>query len=497
MNSAGILVRTDAGPARGTGHSMRCLALAQLCVERGLSVAVAYAEMTSSQLARWEMERCSPIPIAVVPGSVEDADLTARLSRELDCEWVIIDGYQFGSAYQRQLKSHGSRVLCFDDYGHAEHYYADVVLNQNPYAADDTYAARDPITRVLIGSRYAVLRREFVQRAHERRRPVPATASRVLVTLGGSDPRNATKAVIESLRLLEAPLAIRVVVGGSGQSPNRSMHSSAFEEDSLQVIHDAVNVAELMAWAELAIAGAGTTAWELAFMGVPFLALVLADNQVQVADSLERLGIAINLGRPDALQAETLAEVLVRLLADHDARTRMSGAGQRLIDGYGGCRVLQALGLATLRLTKATERDARLIWEWANEPEVRRVSFASGQIPWETHQQWYSRTLSDPGSSIWIAYDAADEPVGQIRFESREGRMYVSVSVAAGRRGTGQARILIEEGLVQAAREFPGRRAHALIKRDNVASIRAFQRAGFTLAGEDTIDGHRAFHYVR
>ncbi len=499
MTGSGILVRTDASATLGTGHSMRCLALAQLCRDLGVPVALAYAESTASQRGRWKTEVCSVTPITALPGSAADADITAGLSRQLGCDWVVIDGYLFGAAYQRQLKTHGCQVLCVDDYVHTDHYYADVVLNQNAYADAERYNAREPDTRLLMGPRYALLRREFLHRAHDRRRSIPRNASRILATLGGGDPRNATAKVIDSLQRLGAvPLLVRVVVGGSHSRGESMESSSTSSRCPIEIIHDATNLADLMSWSDLAISGAGVTALELAFMGVPILTLVIAGNQLRAAESLDRHHVAMNLGPVESVGIDELATAVVRLANDHERRLRMSEAGQRLVDGYGAYRVLQSLGLATLRLARATERDSRVLWEWANEREVRRFSFHSDPIPWETHLQWFARKLSDPRSSIWIAYDADDEPVGQIRCDCTDDReLYVAVSVSLNRRGNGYGRKLIEEGLKQASKVFPGRRAHALIKHDNAASIRAFHRAGFTLAGEKTIEGHRALHYVR
>jgi UDP-2,4-diacetamido-2,4,6-trideoxy-beta-L-altropyranose hydrolase len=476
---------------------MRCLALAEACRERHLTAALAYADMTAGQLARWDMEQCARLPIGVTGGSSEDADVTARLARELGCEWVVIDGYHFRSEYQRRLKSHGCRVLCVDDDYQTEHYYVDVVLNQNAYADPDRYGARESFTRLLTGSRYALLRREFRQRAHDRARLVAPIASRLLVTLGGSDCRDVVDAVMTSLEGIQVPMDVRVTLGDRKQTAAHPKLHPESGQGAIQIVRETANIADLMTWADMAIAGAGTTSWELAFMGVPFVAVILAENQVQVANSLDRLNVAINVGRADSLQKDELARIVGGLATDRETRNRMSEAGQRLVDGYGVDRALQALGLTTLRLVRAAERDARLLWEWANEPAVRRFSFHSDPITWETHRQWFARELGDPQSSIWIAYDVDDEPVGQIRFNGgRNEGFYISLSVRASRRGRGYSRPLIAEGLRHASKTFPGQVAHAQIKCDNIASIRAFQAAGFTLAGNDTIEGHAAFHYV-
>lgn len=497
MNS-GILVRSDAGIRTGTGHVMRCLALAQVCQESDIEVALASAQVPEALVDRWRSEGSSFYPFGESAGGLADAEYTAELSQKLRCRWVVVDGYHFGSEYQRRLKNYGCSVLCLDDYGHAQHYYADFVLNQNAYADRALYPSIEPTTRLLLGPLYILLRREFRDRAPCRRRSIPIRASKILVTMGGSDPDNATQTVLESLRLLsDASIEARVVIGGTNPNAPGLVATADSLPLSVETIRDSSGLSDLMAWADFAVAAGGTTAWELAFMGVPFLAVVIAANQELVAKSLEEHHVAINLGPTSDLRPERLAREIRRLADDYARRLQMSQTGQDLFDGQGAYRVLQVLGLILLRLHRAREEDSRILWEWANEPDVRRLSFSSGPISWEDHQQWYARRINDPDSAIWIARNADDQAVGQIRFDCQgDDAVHISISVAAGWRGRGFGRELIAAGLRKASRVFPGRLAHALIKRENEASVRAFEAAGFVLAGEETIQGSRAFRYV-
>jgi len=52
----------------------------------------------------------------------------------------------------------------------------------------------------------------------------------------------------------------------------------------------------LMAWADLAIAGAGVTSYELCYMGLPSMLLIVAENQRRTAERLSELGMAVNAG---------------------------------------------------------------------------------------------------------------------------------------------------------------------------------------------------------
>jgi UDP-2,4-diacetamido-2,4,6-trideoxy-beta-L-altropyranose hydrolase len=38
-----------------------------------------------------------------------------------------------------------------------------------------------------------------------------------------------------------------------------------------------------------------------------------------------------------------------------------------------------------ITLKRATQEDCRLIWKWANDPDVRAASFSSKPIPYDTH----------------------------------------------------------------------------------------------------------------
>jgi spore coat polysaccharide biosynthesis predicted glycosyltransferase SpsG len=98
-----------------------------------------------------------------------------------------------------------------------------------------------------------------------------------------------------------------------------------------------------MAWGDVAVSGGGSTCWELAFMGLPNLALALADNQRGIADGLGRAGVAENLGWFEEVNEETIATRLEDLLKDRARRAEMGRRGRKLVDGRGPERVVDTL----------------------------------------------------------------------------------------------------------------------------------------------------------
>jgi UDP-2,4-diacetamido-2,4,6-trideoxy-beta-L-altropyranose hydrolase len=110
-------------------------------------------------------------------GSREDLESTcAAIARYgPDSTPVALDGYQFGADFQLGLKKAGCRLLVMDDYGNAAFYHADWMLNQNISAREELYASRAPHTRLLLGTKFALLRREFLK-YRGCQRQIPETA---------------------------------------------------------------------------------------------------------------------------------------------------------------------------------------------------------------------------------------------------------------------------------------------------------------------------------
>src|SRR5437879_1626910 len=160
--SAVVLARADASPTIGTGHVMRCLALAKGWQDRGGAVSWVMGESIPALEERLHREGIGCTRIQSVPGSISDAEQTISEARRANADWVAVDGYCFAPDFVRTLKRSGLRVLFVDDDGRFGFYAADVVLNQNVLANAAMYSNREPFTSLLLGPEYVLLRPEFL-----------------------------------------------------------------------------------------------------------------------------------------------------------------------------------------------------------------------------------------------------------------------------------------------------------------------------------------------
>ena len=283
-----LLIRTDANAEIGYGHAMRCLALAQACQDRGGDAMFALTAESASLMQRLEEEGIETCIVHAGSGSLRDATFTAKLSQEIQADCIIADSYAFGSRYQRTIKDFGENLLVVDDYQHAEYYYADFILNQNLHAHDKLYVEKEDYTSLLLGSSYLLLRRDFLD--WEGWFPnTPEVAHRILVTMGGGNQLNETIKVIQAIKQLKIDdLEVVIVLGAGITNHEKITNCLKGVKFQVSVESNVTNMATLMAEAELAIVAGGSTCWELAFMGVPLVAIVVAENQLDIADDFSK-----------------------------------------------------------------------------------------------------------------------------------------------------------------------------------------------------------------
>jgi UDP-2,4-diacetamido-2,4,6-trideoxy-beta-L-altropyranose hydrolase len=335
-----IVFRADAAAAIGTGHVMRLLALAQAwCASGGEACFVGGPGGLEQRLLS---EGFQVVGQREAPGSQKEARWTADFSKNHGALWLVVDGYHFGADYQETMKEAGLKVLFVDDHGHSERYAADIVLNQNLYADESFYRNRQSYTRLLLGTRYALLRSEF-SKWHGWTREIRPLARNILVTLGGADAANVTSKVLEALRRLDVDIHVKVVAGAVNGHLSSLRASAAQAAGRVEVLTEVTDVAKLMAWADLAISAGGSTCWEIAFMGLPSCVIVTANNQLPVARSLEKEGAAINIGWWQSGAKEKLLGAVSALIEDPALRRDLGQSCSRIVDGAGARRVADLL----------------------------------------------------------------------------------------------------------------------------------------------------------
>ena len=132
-----------------------------------------------------------------------------------------------------------------------------------------------------------------------------------------------------------------------------------------------------------------------------------------------------------------------------------------------------------INLRQATIADAQLLFDWANDKDVRRNAIHSEVIEWENHLKWLSAKLNTSTKLFILEYNG--EAAGQIRFDwsDEEKGWMVDYSVSESFRGKGLGKRLIETGIAK-LNLYP---VLAFVKPENTSSIKVFEALSFTNLG--------------
>jgi UDP-2,4-diacetamido-2,4,6-trideoxy-beta-L-altropyranose hydrolase len=496
MTKKALLIRADASPEIGTGHVMRCLALAEAWQDNGGEILFVSACCAPAIEDRLKKEGMPVLHIPQKAGTSGDADETALLAHEQGVDWIVVDGYHFGAEYQKEIKDAGFSLLFIDDYGHADHYYADIVLNQNIYADMSFYKNYEQYTRFLLGTKYVLLRREFLKYSGWCR-DIPNVARKILVTLGGSDPDNVTLKIIDALRTAELEgLEVKVVVGGA--NPHFDLiHETVKDLSNFTLIKNADNMPELMAWADVAISAGGSTCWELAFMGLPSIVIPIAENQKPIAKELKSKNIAEVIEGNIFQNQKELAILISDFLQNYELCSAFSKRMAQHIDGKGQYRIINAISYDKIKLRKVELSDCERIWLWINDPKVRSVSFNPKQISLEDHKKWFSSALNNPNLIYYIAIDKTAKPIGQARFLIESKEAIISVLIGREYRGRSLGSLVIHGATEKFFTETEIDTVKAYIKPENEVSRKVFIKAGYIEQGWCDYNGNHVHLLIK
>jgi UDP-2,4-diacetamido-2,4,6-trideoxy-beta-L-altropyranose hydrolase len=477
--------RADASSGMGSGHVMRCLALADDLRATGWDCAFA---VRPGSLEAAPALALSGHEVLTLDGTAgQDAGAIERRWPE-GSDWLIVDHYGLDDIFERACRPWAKRIMVIDDLANRRH-DCDVLLDQTlNRAATDYDGLVPPACSQALGTRYAVLRPEFaaLRPTALASRRYEAAALRLLVSLGGTDPDNATSLVLDAVAASGLESAVDVVVGGG--SPWLAHVAGRVAEIPGARLHVGPrNMGALMAAADLAIGAAGTSSWERCCLGLPTIMLVLADNQRENAKQLAAAGAVRCVAQSGEALVADVAALIRELAGDRAALRQMSAQAAALCDGQGALRT--RLFLLPARPTKdgrgvalrhAEAGDEAILLHWQQQPAIRGLA-RNPRIPTpEEHGAWFAAKMRSDSSFITII-EHGGETAGMLRLDRQSAHpehltYEVSIVVDERHRSVG-----VGLGALQLIRQWmPEANFVAETVPGNTASLVLFGAAGYT-----------------
>ena len=146
-----------------------------------------------------------------------------------------------------------------------------------------------------------------------------------------------------------------------------------------------------------------------------------------------------------------------------------------------------------MKIKVASENDAKLIFNWSNDPLVRTQSFYTNTIEFENHKNWFKEKLQNDNSLLLINTWEGNN-IGLVRFEVENNKCTIGILMDEGYRGKGFSSLMLINSCTYYFKRF-SLPIYAFIKKTNIASIRSFEKVGFKIFDETIENGFNALVY--
>ena len=138
------------------------------------------------------------------------------------------------------------------------------------------------------------------------------------------------------------------------------------------------------------------------------------------------------------------------------------------------------LGPENIHFRFATEEDAELYFNWANDDLVRKNSYNQKKLIYSDHLKWFQAKLRSQECFFYLFLNAKNEAIGQVRIDKVDNEVVIGISVDERSRGKSYSPEMLMQACNDYLKNHPQAVIYAYIKTDNMASLNSFRKAGFT-----------------
>lgn len=338
-----LYIRVDGNEQIGTGHIMRCLAIAETLRRNKTDVVFIVADTRSESLIL--NKGFKTICLNTIWNKLDsEIEIIAQILVEENIRKLLIDDYFVTENYLKRLSAL-TNIFYIDDMNDFI-YPVSTVINCNFYAEDLNYIERyrhaDLMTKFYLGPSFAPLRAEFIGLQHRKYHGL----NKILITSGGTDKYNVIGNILECL-MNDSNFRTKDIycILGKFNFNQETLIKKYGLSDNVHLLSNVTNMSELMLECDVCITAGGTTVYELCACGIPSIIYRIADNQIMCSDKLSEIKLIHCAGDVRYNMTGCLDNIVSELMRLNNRKVweSISYRMQEYVDGRGCERIAKIL----------------------------------------------------------------------------------------------------------------------------------------------------------
>ena len=339
MDTVQIIFRCEFGTQHGFGHLMRCISLGQAFQE--YEQTQTFCISTSSADGFKDLFDCTNMTHILLPknslGLTFAPDRHFKLS---DAFITVFDNYDVTEEQMITYKQNYPNLVAIDDLADRV-FHVDMIINQNLGSDQLKYnTVNQP--KLLLGTQYALLRKNILNAKRKKE------SRRIFLSFGGGEVYDRIKGLLEILLALDKDLDVNInvdfVINGNNYNKERIRNLvNICNRLQFNFVEKQMDLSPYMARTDFAVTAAGSTVFELAYLGVPQIVLVIDKNQEVTGQKINEMGLGTCLGDINETDSHSFEKTFFSFLHDDHMKQSISRQAQKLIDGKGAQRVADGI----------------------------------------------------------------------------------------------------------------------------------------------------------
>ncbi len=332
-NKPKIYFRVNASQKIGLGHVVRCLSIIQIIDYKfNCIIIINNAENSIINIIK---EVCEYINL-----NIEDTFKELEMIRKIvkNDEIFVIDGYEFDTNYQIEIKKIVKKLVIIDDLSNKQ-FFTDVIINHGDISALPSYQVLKQ-TQIFSGLKYLIVRPDFIKAALTKK--IVSSINTIFICMGGADPYNiTTKAIIASAQC-DFIEKIIVVIGSLYENKSNLFELiSKIKNVSIELVENASGsqMVNLIEQSQIAISTASTIALEICCVKSALICGTIVENQNAIHSQLIKNGCCITIDNWANAKIDEIKNQIFRL-NDLNIVKKIIKAQSKCFDGKSPQRIL-------------------------------------------------------------------------------------------------------------------------------------------------------------